>query len=296
MTEQAPAYTIGSLYQLPCADIQTEPKEPGKYVDSDARRGLVDSLRKQGAFQPILFRADKDGIPFVVAGQHRLQAAKEAGLKTIPAILVEGSDSEIALVENLLRQDLTPIEVAEAIDRIMKEHGYTRDQLTGIVGNAEFTVSEILSLNRLPDEIKNECRNDPSTSCKALLAIAREKKPKNMLTAYRKYKELGLSPRETGGPHGKRKPWLERFASQYDSLTTLIADMDLGALDGAARNELISRVEELKRTADSLIARIRTAPGKETKPAEAPARKKLKESRKKPAAKTAAPKKGTKGL
>lgn len=80
---------------------------------------------------------------------------KEAGLETIPAILVEGNHDEIALVENILREDLTAIEFAEALDRIQIEHNYTQEQLTSIIGKSKSTVSEILSLNRLLKEGTN---------------------------------------------------------------------------------------------------------------------------------------------
>lgn len=288
MTAPNSPYEKGSLYQIPCADLQADPNQPRKYFDPDAQQDLVNSIKDKGVLQPILFRADKDGNPILVAGERRLQAAKEAGLKTIPAILVEGNHSEIALVENLLREDLTAIELAEALDHIMKEHNYTQDQLTGIIGKAKSTVSEILSLNRLPYEIRDECRENPKVSRKTLLEIAKRKKPRSMLNAYEKYKKRSSTPPKHRGPKGARKSWIERFASKYENLTTFVADMDLGTLDTPSRKDLISRIEVLKKIVDSLIARIQTAPVKEIKPAEAPARKKVTKEKKKPA-----PKKGT---
>lgn len=154
-------YGKGSFCLISCDDLQTDPNQPRKYLDPAAQKDLVDSLRKQGVLQPVLFRVDQEGDLFIVAGAHRLQAAKEAGLESIPAIFVEGDYSEIALVENLLREDLTAIELAEGLDRMMKEYGYTQEQLTAIIGKAKSTVSEILSLTNLPYEKRNECRMDP---------------------------------------------------------------------------------------------------------------------------------------
>jgi len=150
--ESKPTYIKGIFYEIKVTDLQTDPNQPRKYFDPEGQQDLVNSFQKQGVLQPILFREDQGNL-FIVAGERRLQAAKEAKLETIPAILVEGNYSEIALVENLLREDLTAIELAEALDRIMKEHDYTQEQLTGIIGKAKSTVSEILSLNSLPDEI-----------------------------------------------------------------------------------------------------------------------------------------------
>ncbi|MEK6653866.1 MAG: ParB/RepB/Spo0J family partition protein [Thermodesulfobacteriota bacterium] len=168
---------------------------------------------------------------------------KEAGLETIPAILVEGNHDEIALVENILREDLTAIEFAEALDRIQIEHNYTQEQLTSIIGKSKSTVSEILSLNRLPKEIRDECRNDPSVSRQVLLNIARKKREKEMRTQYNKYKAKKQAIRK---PRGK-STFQTRFTSKFDKMKTFMTDIDLGKLDVAERKDLSSLVEELKK-------------------------------------------------
>lgn len=80
------------------------------------------------------------------------------GLTTLPAIFVEGNPSEIALVENLLRQDLTSVEEAEALQRLKDEQQYSDEQLSGVIGKARTTVSDIMLINRLPVAIRDECR------------------------------------------------------------------------------------------------------------------------------------------
>jgi ParB family transcriptional regulator, chromosome partitioning protein len=285
MSETKSTYDKGTLYKIKVMDLQTDPNQPRKYFDPEAQKDLVNSFQNQGVLQPVLFREDQGGNLFIVAGERRLQAAKEAELETIPAILVEGNYDEIALVENLLRQDLTAIEVAEALDRIMKEHNYTQEQLTGIIGKAKSTVSEILSLNRLPEKIRDECRNDPTTSRKTLIAIAKKKQQKGMLTAYKKFKERRVPKERVKGSKGKRKSWQDKFTSKYEILTTFVADMDLGTMDTPERKDLISRINELKKTADSLIAKIKATPVKKVKPAEKP--KKVKKDKKKSVSKPA---------
>jgi len=275
MTTKTPSYGRGSLYQIPCDKLHTDPNQPRKYFDPVAQQDLVNSFKKEGVLQPILFRTDQHGKLFIVAGERRLQAARKAGMKSIPAIFVEGNYSEIALVENLLREDLTAIELAEALDHIMKEFDYTQEQLKGIIGKAKSTVSEILSLNHLPDVIKDECRNDPSISRSTLLEIAKKKREKGMLSAYKKYQDRISAPKMKRGPKGKRKSWIDRFSSKYEALTTFAAAIDLGTLDSHARTDLISRIEELKKTAESLIAKIHAAPVKEAVSKEVPVRKKI---------------------
>jgi len=262
MTKAKPktTYTKGSLYQIPCDRLKTDRNQPRKYFDPETLKALVNSIKDKGVIQPILFRQDQEGILFIVAGERRLRAAKEVGLETIPAIFIEGNPDEIALVENLLREDLNTIEFAEACDRLMKERGYNQEQLAGIIGKAKSTVSEILSLNDLPEEVRDECRTDPTISRKALIRIAKKKKPESMSIAFSKYMEGKLSPKTRGPKKGKRKTWQDKFTSKYDDLTTFVAEIDLGTLDTIARGDLILRIEELKRTADSLIETIHAAP------------------------------------
>jgi ParB family chromosome partitioning protein len=296
MTEQTPTYIKGSLYQISCADLQTDPNQPRKYFDPAAQQDLVDSIRDKGVIQPVLFRVDQKGILFIVAGERRLQAAKEVGLEKIPAILVEDNPDEITLVENILRQDLTPLEVAEGLDRMMKIHGYSQQQLTTIIGKAKSTVSETLSLNRLPKEIKDKYMEDPKVSRKALIEILKKKKTASMLNAYKKYEERSSKPPKPRGPKGKRRSLQEKFTFKYEEFTTFVTEMDFGTLDIPARTDLISRIEDLKKTVDILIAQIQSAPVKETPPPKAPAPKKVTKDKKKPVAKLAPkPKKEKKG-
>jgi ParB family chromosome partitioning protein len=258
-----PTYTKGSLYQIPCIDLQTDPNQPRKYFDPEAQQDLVNSFQKQGVLQPVLFREDSDSNLFIVAGERRLQAAKEAGLETIPAILVEGNYSEIALIENLLREDLTAIELAEALDRIQIEYKYTQDQLTGIIGKAKSTVSDILTLTKLPKEIRDECRNDPKISRQLLINIARKKREKGMVTAYKKYKAIEAkkqikktSPKKTK----VKRTFQMRLASKFDKMQDFIMKIDLVSIDPTVRKDLTALIQKLKKTADGLLKKIQKVP------------------------------------
>jgi ParB family transcriptional regulator, chromosome partitioning protein len=276
-------YKKGELYEINVKDLQTDPNQPRKFFDQEPLDHLVASVQDHGLLQPVLFRVDQDGNLFVVAGERRVQAVKKAGLESIPAILTEGNPDEIALMENILREDLTTIEFAEALDRIMKEHAYTQEQLTGIIGKAKSTISEILSLINLPDHIRDECRRDPKVSRKALIKIAKKKKPQSMLKAYIKHKEKVATPPKPRGPKGGRKSLQEKFTSRYEEFMTFVTEMNFGPLDTHGRNDLISRIEDLKKTADILIAQIQKAPVKVTPP---PKPKKV-VKKKKPVAKPA---------
>jgi ParB family chromosome partitioning protein len=102
--------------------------------------------------------------------------------------IADANYAEVALMENLLRQDLTAVEEAEALQRLMTEQSYTQEQVGVIVGKARTTVGDILTLNKLPQEIRDECRGDRQISRSTLIDIARKKQVRGMTTAYNSYK------------------------------------------------------------------------------------------------------------
>ena len=200
-------YEKGKLYQLEPGLLITDPEQPRKFFDPQALAELQASILSHGVLQPILVREWSAGKFFIVSGERRYQAAINAGLKTIPAILTDGDPAEIAIIENLVRENLTAIEEAEAIERLRGLHDYAFSDLSSLLGKAESTLSEILSLNRLPLEVKDDCRNDPKVARGILTVIARQKTPERMTALYRKYKASGLTRgeiiRQTAKPRAK---------------------------------------------------------------------------------------------
>ena len=183
-----PQYEARTLYQVPIDLVREDPGQPRKTFDAQAQAELVESVARFGIIQPVLFRRGPNGTAVIVAGERRVAAAHEVGLTEIPGIFIDGNAAEIALVENLQRQDLTCVEEAEALQRLMAEQQYTQEQLGGIIGKARNTLSETLSLNKLPQEIRDECRGDRTISRSALVAIARKKQARGMITEYKDYK------------------------------------------------------------------------------------------------------------
>jgi ParB family chromosome partitioning protein len=149
---------------------------------------------------------------------------REVGAFTAVSV-ASGIHAEIALVENLLRQDLTAVEEAEALQRLADEQKYTQDQLSGIIGKARNTISEILSLNRLPQEIRDECRGNAAVPRKTLIEISRKKQARAMTTEWSKYKEK-LQKQQEGRTKKKKTEetpeqtfeWLSKFTDQISVL------------------------------------------------------------------------------
>jgi ParB family transcriptional regulator, chromosome partitioning protein len=233
MADTTGAFEKGQLYQLDLAHLQADPNQPRTFMDPQALEDLTESVRQHGVLMPILFRQDLAlEALLVVAGERRCEAARKAGLATIPAIFVEGNHAEIALVENLLRQDLTPVEEAEALDRLIKEQSYTQEQLGAIIGKARNTVSEILSLNRLPQEVRDACRANATVGRKALIEIARKKQDRAMITAWTNYQ---VKQEKLAAGKQKREKTVETPAVVLQWVSK--ANTKLTAIDPAAWTE-----------------------------------------------------------
>jgi ParB family chromosome partitioning protein len=219
-------YEKGKLYDLNLADVQPDPEQPRKYFDEQALNELKTSIEKHGVLQPVLVRQDGNGALLLVSGERRYQAAKLAGCATIPAVLTDGEPAEISIVENLLRENLTAIEEAEAIEKLRAQHDYGLSELVSVLGKSDSTISEILSLNKLPAEVKDDCRNDPKVFRGILRVIARQKTAEKMIALYRKYKESGLTCGEIIKKAAKPKPadapidlaFVDQFYNRLDVL------------------------------------------------------------------------------
>ncbi len=195
-------YKKGKLYDISISDFKPDPEQPRKVIDPDALAELTASIKKHGILTPLLFRPADEGGLFIVSGERRYLAAKQAGLAVLPAICVAGNHAEIALVENLQRQDLTAIEEAEALKRLMDEQKYTIEQLGEVIGKPRTTVSETLSLARLPQDIRDDCRSNRKIAKTKLVEISRKTQERAMRTAYQRLKEQMCKEAEGGA--GKR--------------------------------------------------------------------------------------------
>ncbi len=144
------------LRQLPTDLIVPNPKQPRREFDADTLEALAGSLGEQGVLQPVLVRPRSDGTYEIVAGERRWRAAQLAGLKLIPALVREREDAaalEVALIENMAREDLNPIEEARACAALVEELGLTRKEIGRRVGRSRVAVSNLVRLLDLPDEV-----------------------------------------------------------------------------------------------------------------------------------------------
>ena len=146
---------VEELRVLPVAEVQPNPDQPRKRFDEDALAALAASLRERGVLQPVLVRPRHGGGWELIAGERRWRAAQLAGLDEIPAIVRPDDDAaslELALIENMAREDLNPVEQARACAGLVEELGLTREDVGRRVGRSRVAVSNLLRLLDLPDE------------------------------------------------------------------------------------------------------------------------------------------------
>jgi ParB family chromosome partitioning protein len=165
-----------SLLEIPIDQIEVNPRQPRKIFEPGSLDELARSLKATGMIQPIVVRRAPGGRWQLIAGERRWRAARQAGLEQVPAVVRDATDVEsleIALVENLLREDLNPIEEAEAYHRILTEFGWTQEDLAQRVGKDRSTIANSLRLLRLPPVIQDDLRSGRLTMghARALLSL-----------------------------------------------------------------------------------------------------------------------------
>jgi ParB family chromosome partitioning protein len=150
------AVSAADLAQIPVGSIRPNARQPRKRVDAEGVAGLAESVRAQGVIQPIVVRPDGEGSYELVAGERRWRAAKAAGLPTVPALVRETDDRDsllLALVENVAREDLSPVEEARAYAVLQDEFALTLGDIAERVGRSKPSVSNRLRLLDLPDDV-----------------------------------------------------------------------------------------------------------------------------------------------
>ena len=171
-----------SVSQIALSKIEPNPNQPRKKFDQQALEELAESIRLHGIITPITVRpADKNGYYQIIAGERRWRAARLAGLKEIPAMVLEAHESEVmelALIENLQRQDLNPIEEAEGYELLMQQFGMTQEEVAHRVVKSRPAVANALRLLALPDEVRTMVSEGKLSGghARAVLAVAEEDK------------------------------------------------------------------------------------------------------------------------
>jgi ParB family chromosome partitioning protein len=229
------------LTVVPLAAVRPNADQPRKHFAEAAIAELAASIKARGLLQPIVVRRVDVGFE-LLAGERRFRAARLAGLDRLPALVREADDPlEIALIENLQREDLSPLEEAEALALLIERHGYSHREVGELLGKSRPYVSNMLSLTRLPEPVKEELHRGGSTVSRELLMdIARQDDVEVAVALWRRVRE--------------EPPSVRRFRAEKD---------------GRAERPLLREVTLAARRLNRALRRLQ-ASGETLRPPEAP--------------------------
>lgn len=191
------AQVIGNIIDLPLENISTNPFQPRTHFNEDALKELSSSIKELGVIQPVTVRKMKGDQYQLVSGERRLRASKMAGISKIPAYVRLANDQEsleMALVENIQRQDLDPIEIGLSYQRLIEEINLTQDQLSERVGKKRSTITNYMRLLKLDPIIQTGIRDQFITMGHGR-ALVNVEDPKTQLDLYKQIVKKGLSVR-----------------------------------------------------------------------------------------------------
>ena len=228
---------------LKISEIEPNRSQPRKEFDEKALSELAESISEHGLLQPLLVRPLTLGGYEIVAGERRYRACRMAGLTEVPVIIRELSESEtmeLALIENLQREDLTPLEEAMGYEVLMNEHGFTQDEVSKSVGKSRPAIANALRLLKLPEGVKELLKENKISAghARALLSLENEE---NMLELAELIVAKDLSVRQTEklckNASKEKKPEAPEKKLSYYSMVELALNEALGRKISISKNK-----------------------------------------------------------
>ncbi len=196
-----PERESGGVAEIPIEQVIPNPRQPRASMDEGELQGLAESIHEHGVLQPLIVSYNPGEDQYtLIAGERRLRAARLAGLETVPAIIRQASEQqrlELALIENVQRADLTPLETAEAYHHLIDEFGLTHEEVAARVGKSREAVTNTHRLVKLPDAIKKGLAEGLITEGHARALLSLEASPQVLLDVYKTVVNNKLSVRQT---------------------------------------------------------------------------------------------------
>ena len=255
----ATTYVKGRLYKLKLADLQPDPDQARKFMDPVVLNDLTESIIKHGVLTPIQFRQNAEGAPVIVAGHRRVAAAQKAGLMEIAGTFTDGDTRLQGFVENIQREGLLPVDEAEEMEALMKEYVLNQYQLADAVGKSKSSIYDTLTLNKLPQDIRNASRTNPNIPKSLLLEAAKQKTESNMR---RKFETLMARADKAGKPTtSKPRPSAQRaLIAKTDELSGEFMAVPWREWSEDDRNDLINALQGIRRQTDMLLVDMDAPP------------------------------------
>ena len=167
-------FEIGKVYSIHLSELMPNPAQPRKYFDEEEIKALATDIDANGLLQNITFTCH-EGKLIIISGERRVRAHKMLGKVTIEGKYVLGDLLTLALMENILRSDLTAVEFAESVAALQEQKNCSSNEIAEIIGRKKSTTSEILRIASLPEDIRNDARTKPQMTRERLLKVARRK-------------------------------------------------------------------------------------------------------------------------
>ena len=186
-----------TVRMIPIDKIDPNPRQARSELGNI--KELMISIKNKGLLEPILVRP-KDGRYEIIAGERRYIASKKIGISEIPCIEMNVEDNEaleLALIENLQRKDLDVFEEAEGLNSLADSYGYSHSQIAEIIGKARSTITEIINISKIPEDVRQYCRENNITSRSVLIEVAKQKSKDNMLKLITEIKNRDLRREDT---------------------------------------------------------------------------------------------------
>lgn len=235
---------------------------------------LADSIKEKGLLQPILVKELDDGQIIIVSGERRFRAHQLLGREKIPAWFTTGDPEELALVENLVREDLSAIETAEALQKLHDKFGKgSSAALAKLIGKAKSTVSEILSLNKLPEDLREKARGDKRFALRELKNIAKKRDENKKRELFEKYQSKldATSKRTRTAGEGLHQKKISAMQAYFTNMATNDKIQELSSLREQLRNlkdgieTILNNLSELNSKFDASNAQEAPAEPKKSK-------------------------------
>ena len=234
----------GALKEIPLSQISANPYQPRQIFDDSQLAELTDSVRQHGILQPVIVKRTGIESYELVAGERRFRAAREADLASIPAVIHDYAPKqmlEVALIENLQREDINPVDAAHAYQRLRMEFGLTQELIAKRVGKAQSTIANTLRLLGLPKEILESVRRGEISEghARAILQAA----PESQMKAWQLTKNQQVSVRQTEiAARELSRPASSSRSQRRISSDSAVNDPHIAAAEEALRAALGTRV------------------------------------------------------
>jgi len=255
----AAKYVKGRLYKLKIADLQPDPNQTRSFMEPNALNELAASIGKLGVLVPIQFCQNELMALVIVSGHRRVKAAEKAGLLEINGTFTDGDTRLQGFVDNLQREGLVPVDEAEQMDALMKEYSFSQNQLAEALGKGQSTVSETMTLNKLPEDIRSAVRTNANIPKSILLDVAKMKSDLAMRRKFQNYMTKAGKPLQPSDR--KQKLSKERaLLVKIDELSGKMSTLPWGDWSEDDRNDLTGALTGIRDRADELLNAMGGAP------------------------------------